>query len=78
MVKEMIIPGIAAVLAAACTFAVFQYHISSHRRMASQKLDDDAEAVDSADDVMVPLLADDRFWASLLCSAAVFMHYYYY
>lgn len=78
MVKEMIIPGIAAALAAACTFAIFQYHISSHRRMASQNADDDDEVADAADDVIVPLLADDRFWASLLCSAAVFMHYYYY
>jgi solute:Na+ symporter, SSS family len=78
MVKDMIIPGIAAGLAAACTFAIFQYHISSHRRMASQNADDDDVVAAAADDVMVPLLADDRFWASLLCSAAVFMHYYYY
>lgn len=78
MVKGWFIPGVAASIAAVWTFAVFQFHISSHRRMASAGSNVDDNDADTDDKTMVPLLADDRFWASLLCSAAVFMHYYYY
>jgi SSS family solute:Na+ symporter len=83
MVKEWLAPGVAAAFAAMWTFAVFQFHISSHRRMAaSASGNDDGSASDedsiSGEKMIVPLLHDDRFWASLLCSAAVFMHYYYY
>lgn len=78
MVKGWFIPGVAASIAAVWTFAVFQFHISSHRRMASTSSRNDDNDADSEDQSMVPLIADDRFWASLLCSAAVFMHYYYY
>lgn len=78
MVKGWFIPGVAASIAAVWTFAVFQFHISSHRRMASTSSSVDDNGTDTDDKTMVPLIADDRFWASLLCSAAVFMHYYYY
>lgn len=77
MVKTWIIPGVAAAAGAAWTFAVFQFHIRSHRRFesaASSETDDGA----ATQPVLVPLPRDDRFWASILCSAAVFMHYYYY
>jgi SSS family solute:Na+ symporter len=77
MVKGWFIPGIAASIAAMWTFAVFQFHISSHRRMASPNSNGDDNDADTSEKVIVPLLSDDRFWASLLCSAAVFMHYYY-
>lgn len=76
MVNELMIPGVAATLAAAWTFAVFQFHIRKHRRTTTT--DSEEEAPDQSRQVMVPLIGDDRFWASLLCSAAVFMHYYYY
>ena len=78
MVKGWFIPGVAALIAAVWTFAVFQFHISSHRRIASTSSNVDDNDADTDDKSMVPLMADDRFWASLLCSAAVFMHYYYY
>jgi len=83
MVKEWLAPGVAAAFAAMWTFAVFQFHISSHRRMAAPASgNDDGSSSDedsiSGEKMIVPLLHDDRFWASLLCSAAVFMHYYYY
>jgi solute:Na+ symporter, SSS family len=77
MVNEWLIPGIAAVIAAMWTLAVFQFHIASHRRKNSAE-SDNPDAAASKDDSLVPLTRDDRFWASLLCSAAVFMHYYYY
>ena len=77
MVKEWIIPGIAAGMAAIWTLAIFHFHIRSHRRMVTTDLDRDESAA-ATDHVVVPMLADDRFWASLLCAAAVFMHYYYY
>lgn len=78
MVKGWFIPGVAASIAAVWTFAVFQFHISSHRRLASANSSEGNNDTDTGDKTIVPLLADDRFWASLLCSAAVFMHYYYY
>ena len=78
MVKGWFIPGVAASIAAVWTFAVFQFHISSHRRLASANSNEGNDDADNGDKTTVPLLADDRFWASLLCSAAVFMHYYYY
>lgn len=68
MVQTWLNPGLAATFGALWTVCVFQYHISQHRRTADS--DGNTETV--------PLLLDDRFWASLLCSAAVFMHYYYY
>ena len=77
MVKGWFIPGVAASIAAAWTFAVFQFHISSHRRMASP-LSEGETVPEIPSKELVPLLSDDRFWASVLCSAAVFMHYYYY
>ncbi len=88
MVKGWFVPGVAASIAAVWTLAIFQFHISANRRMTSPNSDDasnlDASAPDNSgsdnsdNKAIVPLLADDRFWASLLCSAAVFMHYYYY
>jgi SSS family solute:Na+ symporter len=82
MVKGWFTPGIAASIAAVWTFAVFQFHISSHRRLASAGSDAEDSAVGDSSETtakeLEPLLRDDRFWASLLCSAAVFMHYYYY
>ncbi len=79
MVKGWFIPGVAASIAAVWTFAVFHFHISSHRRLASPQANSvDDDSPETGDKVIVPLLSDDRFWASLLCSAAVFMHYYYY
>lgn len=77
MVKEWLIPGVAAAIAAAWTFAVFQFHISSHRRVSSPDVSGEDTATDE-ETTLVPLIGDDRFWASLLCSGAVFMHYYYY
>lgn len=76
MVNELMIPGVAATVAAAWTFAVFQFHIRKHRRTTTT--DSEQDAPDQSSQAMVPLIGDDRFWASLLCSAAVFMHYYYY
>lgn len=79
MVKGWFIPGVAASIASVWTLAVFQFHISSHRRtVATASGDAGKESTGSSEQTVVPLLADDRFWASLLCSAAVFMHYYYY
>jgi solute:Na+ symporter, SSS family len=83
MVKEWLAPGVAAAFAAMWTFAVFQFHISSHRRTVAPASDSDDSSSSDEDSIskaktIVPLLHDDRFWASLLCSAAVFMHYYYY
>ncbi|MDA0587825.1 MAG: sodium/solute symporter [Planctomycetota bacterium] len=69
MVYEKITPGAAACLGALATFLAFQRHIHQTRRF-----DVDESGVESR----VPLPRDDRFWASFLCSAAVFMHYYYY
>jgi SSS family solute:Na+ symporter len=69
MVYEKITPGAASCLAGVATFVSFQRHISLNRRTTVD---------DSGAESVVPLLRDDRFWASLLCSAAVFMHYFYY
>ena len=77
MVKQWLIPGVAAAMAAGWTFAVFQFHIQSHRRMKSLTLNADNESP-TDETTRIPHTHDDRFWASLLCSAAVFMHYYYY
>lgn len=75
MVNELIIPGIAATVAAGWTFGIFQFHIRNHQRSRGA----DAGAGESAGDATAAgPFGDDRFWASLLCSAAVFMHYYYY
>ncbi|NQV28505.1 MAG: sodium/solute symporter [Rhodopirellula sp.] len=80
MVKGWFVPGVAASIAAVWTLAVFQFHISSHRRVLSPDSDGEnlPETMTEAAKELVPLVSDDRFWASLLCSAAVFMHYYYY
>jgi SSS family solute:Na+ symporter len=69
MVYETITPGAASCLAGVVTFASFQRHISLNRRTTVD---------DSGAESVVPLPSDDRFWASLLCSAAVFLHYFYY
>lgn len=69
MVYETITPGAASCLAGVVTFASFQRHISLNRRTTVD---------DSGTESVVPLPSDDRFWASLLCSAAVFLHYFYY
>jgi len=69
MVYETITPGAASCLAGIVTFASFQRHISLNRRTTVD---------DSGAESVVPLPSDDRFWASLLCSAAVFLHYFYY
>lgn len=69
MVYEKITPEAAACLGALATFVAFQIHISQNRRLATDE---------SGAELAVPLPRDDRFWASFLCSAAVFMHYYYY
>jgi SSS family solute:Na+ symporter len=69
MVYETITPAVASCLASVVTFASFQHHIALNRRTTVD--DTDAEFI-------VPLPRDDRFWASLLCSAAVFLHYFYY
>lgn len=76
MVNELMVPGVAATVAAAWTFAVFQFHIRRHRRATTTGSEDNASG--PGGQMIVPLFGDDRFWASLLCSAAVFMHYYYY
>ena len=69
MVYERITPGVAASLGGIATLLAFQSHILSNRRVAKDE---------SGNESAVPLVRDDRFWASFLCSAAVFMHYYYY
>ncbi|MBC8289733.1 MAG: hypothetical protein H8E37_05395, partial [Planctomycetes bacterium] len=69
MVYGKITPTVAACLGAVATFLAFQRHISQTRRIVNDE---------SGNDTHVPLLRDDRFWASFLCSAAVFLHYYYY
>jgi SSS family solute:Na+ symporter len=69
MVYDKISPGVASCLAAVVTFVSFQRHISLNRRTTVD---------DSGAESTVPLPRDDRFWASLLCSAAVFLHYFYY
>ena len=76
MVKMWISPGIAAFVAGGLTFTVFQFHISRHRRV-DQPATQEGEGP-AGGPVTVPLMKDDRFWASILCTAAVFMHYYYY
>jgi SSS family solute:Na+ symporter len=68
MVKTVLSPEIAACAGAAWTLAIFNLHIQANR----MKVDGDA------DGATVELVRDERFWASLLCSAAVFMHYFYY
>ena len=70
MVKLWLSPTSAASLGAIWTLVVFQSHIFANRR-TPESASADSEAV-------VPIIRDDRFWASLLCSAAVFMHYFYY
>jgi SSS family solute:Na+ symporter len=69
MVYEKITPGAAACLGGIATFLAFQLHIQKNRRVVTDE---------SGAETTVPLPRDDRFWASFLCSAAVFMHYYYY
>jgi SSS family solute:Na+ symporter len=69
MVYEKITPTAAACLAGIATFMAFQRHISQTRRVVKDE---------SGTETTVPLPRDDRFWASFLCSAAVFLHYYYY
>lgn len=71
MTQAWLRPGLAATLGAIWTLCVFQYHISQHRRTAASTDSNDTSS-------LVPLPLDDRFWASFLCAAAVFMHYYYY
>lgn len=66
MYKTWINPNVAAAIGAVWTFVVFQFHINANRRQS-----EDGSNV-------VPLVADDRFWASFLCAAAIFMHYYYF
>ena len=68
MVITVLSPGIAACAGAAWTLVIFNLHIQGNR----MKMDGDP------DGATVELVRDERFWASLLCSAAVFMHYYYY
>lgn len=67
MVKGVVTPGVAAWIGALWTLGIFNIHINGNR----MKADGDADGI-------VPLYRDERFWASLLCSAAVFMHYFYY
>jgi SSS family solute:Na+ symporter len=69
MVYEKITPGAAACLGGIATFLAFQLHIHKNRRVSTDE---------SGAETTVPLPRDDRFWASFLCSAAVFMHYFYY
>lgn len=69
MVYGKITPTVAACLGGIATFLAFQRHISQTRRVIQDE---------SGTDTTVPLPRDDRFWASFLCSAAVFLHYYYY
>lgn len=69
MVYGKITPTVAASLGAVATFLAFQRHISRTRRIVQDE---------SGTESSVPLSRDDRFWAGILCSAAVFLHYYYY
>jgi len=69
MVYGKITPTVAACLGGIATFLAFQRHISQTRRVVKDE---------SGTETTVPLPRDDRFWASFLCSAAVFLHYYYY
>ena len=68
MVKEAVSPGAAAWIGALWTLVIFNVHIHGNRMTVDN----------SPEGETVPLIKDERFWASLLCSAAVFMHYYYY
>ena len=70
MVQEVIGAGLAAWLASIWTFCVFQWHMHRNPRMS--------EPTDGSEAIPVGLVRDDRFWASWLCSAAVFMHFYFY
>ena len=63
---HVIEPGVVAWAGAAWTFVIFNLHIQGNR----MKVNGDS------DGATVGQVRDERFWASLLCSAAVFMHYY--
>ena len=71
MTQTWLSPGLAATVGAIWTVCIFQFHIQKHRRTVPAGETSETQGV-------VPLLLDDRFWASFLCAAAVFMHYYYY
>jgi hypothetical protein len=62
--------GTAPALGATWTLIVFQIHIHRHPRLTSPS--------DGTSPQPVDILRDDRFWASVLCSLAVFMHYFFY
>ena len=71
MVYETISPTVAAWTAAIWTLGMYQRGIS--RRVKEQE--------DSGEGSVSPVrivLADDRFWASVLCALAIFMHFYFY
>jgi hypothetical protein len=72
MVIEKLSPETAAWLAAAWTLSMYLRGI--RRRWKNQQADDDVAAVGP----LRVILADDRFWAGILCAAAVFMHFYFY
>ncbi len=65
MNREMIAPAVAAVVAAFWTLGMFagSIFVSSMSAKETDEMD---------------LLRDDRVWAGILCSAAVFMLYFYY
>ncbi|MHC4994864.1 MAG: hypothetical protein ACYTGQ_07410, partial [Planctomycetota bacterium] len=56
-------PTAAAFLGGAWTWAVFIHHTMNHKPRG--------------DDAPASLVKDDRFWAGLLASVAIFMMYYY-
>jgi solute:Na+ symporter, SSS family len=70
MVYEILGITLAAALGAVWTLVVFQFHIRRNPRLS--------EPVDGSEPVPVDMIHDDRNWASLLCSAAIFMHYFFY
>lgn len=70
MVQGVIGAGLAAWLGAIWTLCAFHLHMHHNPRLS--------EPADGNVPIGVGLIRDDRFWASWLCSAAVFMHYYFY
>jgi len=69
---DLITPAWAAAIGAGSTFGMFQVAVA--KSVAAARSHDSVESTSASWQLF---LRDDRFWAGLLCSLAVFMMYYY-
>ena len=72
MSKELLSPTASAIFAAVWTLGMFAHRIYQKNIAVS-----DSSTVSNSP-VLLSILRDDITWAGLLCSAAVFMHFYFY